>query len=95
MNRLNSLGLLGRLTAGLMVFAGLMVPVMAAAMPDAKPAAASSAIKHRFVATDESRKQLLLVDQSDPSKDWTVPLPGNRDIRLIGADRVLVSVPNG
>ena len=87
---------LGRLAAVLLVFAGLMAPVMAAAAPDAKPAAATaSAIKHRFVATDESRKQLLLVDQTDPSKDWTVPLPGNRDIRLIGTDRVLVSVPNG
>ena len=88
---------LGRLAAVLLVVAGFMAPVMAAAAaPEAKPAAATaSTIKHRFVATDESRKQLLLVDQTDPSKDWTVPLPGNRDIRLIAGGRVLVSVPNG
>jgi hypothetical protein len=56
---------------------------------------AAAEIKHRFVATDESRKQLILVDQIDPSRDWTVPLPGNRDIRLVGHDRILVSVPTG
>ena len=95
MNRLTSPGLLGRLASVLTAVACFMAPVMAAAAPDAKPPAATTAIKHRFVATDESRKQLLLVDQTDPSKDWTVPLPGNRDIQLVGTDRVLVSVPSG
>ena len=95
MNRLTLPRSLGSLTAVFTVVACITAPVMAAAVLDAKSPAATSAIKHRFVATDESRKQLLLVDQIDPSKDWTVPLPGNRDIQLVGTDRVLVSVPNG
>ena len=61
----------------------------------ALPVAAAVEIKHRFVVADESRQQLLLVDQQDPSKDWSVPLSGNRDIRLVGADVILASVPNG
>ena len=57
--------------------------------------AAQSGIKHRFIAADESRHQLHFVDQFDPSKDWTVPLKGNRDIRLLTRDRLLASVPGG
>ncbi len=52
-------------------------------------------IKHRFVATDESGKQLLYVDEANPDRDWTIPLPGNRDIQLSGNGTVLVSVPTG
>jgi outer membrane protein assembly factor BamB len=52
-------------------------------------------IKHKFVATDESGKQLIYVDEANPANDWTVPLPGNRDIQLSKDGTVLVSVPSG
>ncbi len=55
---------------------------------------AAEPIRHRFVATDESRGQLLLVDQRDPGKDWTVPLPKNRDV-LVDKDTVVVSTADG
>jgi hypothetical protein len=48
------------------------------------------AIRHRFLAVDESRKALHYVDEYDRSKDWSVP--GNfRDIQLIGEHRVALS----
>jgi hypothetical protein len=53
-------------------------------------------IKHRFLAMDESRAQLHLVDQFDSSNDWTIQLPkGCRDIHLLDGNRVLVSLANG
>jgi hypothetical protein len=52
-------------------------------------------IKHKFVATDESGKQLIYVDETNPENDWTIPLPGNRDIQLLSEGTVLVSVPVG
>ncbi|MCX7045792.1 MAG: hypothetical protein NTX50_09965 [Candidatus Sumerlaeota bacterium] len=53
-------------------------------------------IKHRFLAVDESRDQLLYVDQTDPSKDWAIKLPAkHRDIQLIGKNQVMLSSPDG
>lgn len=52
-------------------------------------------IKHTFVATDESGHQLIYVDEASPENDWSVPLPGNRDLQLSGQGTVLVSVPTG
>jgi hypothetical protein len=54
----------------------------------------AEAIQHRFVATDESGKQVLLVDQAEPAKNWRVPLEA-RDLQLVGNGRVLVSVLSG
>jgi hypothetical protein len=95
MNRSNPLSPLCRFFTVLIAAGCVMSPMRAQPAPLAPRSAATAAIKHRFVAADESRKQLLLVDQNDPSKDWTVPLPGNRDVKLVGTDRVLVSVRNG
>lgn len=52
-------------------------------------------IKHTFVATDESGKQLLYVDEFNPANDWTIPLPGNRDLQVVDKTTVIVSVPTG
>lgn len=52
-------------------------------------------IKHIFLATDESRKQLLYVNEFDPSDDWTIPLQGNRDIQVVSSERVIVSISAG
>ena len=61
------------------------------ARPPAKPPeAAAPAIRHRFLAVDESRKALHYVDEYDRGQDWSVP--GNfRDIQLIGEHRVALS----
>ena len=41
-------------------------------------------IKHRFLALDESRFQILYVDQFDPSKNWSIKIPsGNRDMQFV------------
>ncbi|MEI7732184.1 MAG: hypothetical protein WCO56_21595 [Verrucomicrobiota bacterium] len=53
-------------------------------------------IRHRFLAKDESRAQLLLVDQYDPSKNWTIKLTGKgRDLQLTGKNVILLSSPDG
>jgi hypothetical protein len=53
-------------------------------------------IRHRFLAVDESRGQLVYVDQTDSSKDWTFKLPvKHRDLQLVGGNRVLLSTPDG
>jgi len=53
-------------------------------------------INHRFLALDESRGQMLYVDQSDASKGWTLKLPvKHRDLQLVGGNRVLLSPPDG
>jgi len=53
-------------------------------------------LRHEFLAIDESRHQLVHVDQRDATRNWTIPLPGkHRDIQLIGQQRVLVSGPEG
>ena len=54
------------------------------------------AVQHRFLAVDESRGQLLYVDQFRPNKSWKVSIPDKgRDIQLIGGKKVLVSTNKG
>lgn len=65
-----------------MMFAGLL-------------AVRAGEIKHKFVATDESRNQLVYVDQFNPENNWTVPLHGNRDLQVVDKKTVVVSVPGG
>lgn len=55
---------------------------------------AESQIKHRFVASDESGKQLIHVDEHNPENNWKVPLK-TRDLQLIGNDELLVSSHHG
>jgi hypothetical protein len=53
-------------------------------------------VKHRFLAVDESRQQLVYVDQLDSSKDWTLKLPiKHRDIQLVGNNILLLSSVEG
>ena len=57
---------------------------------------ATEPIKHRFLAADESRGQLVYVDQFDPTKDWTLKTPEkHRDLQLIGSDKLLTSTDSG
>ena len=50
----------------------------------------SAEIRHRFLAKDESRFQILYVDQFDPSKNWTIDIPkGCRDLQLVDGKIVI------
>ncbi len=75
------------------LFAGLMwLGVCWAAARAAEPAA----IKHRFLAIDESRGQTLLVDENDPSKNWAFTTPNKcRDYQLIGNQQLLLNAGDG
>ena len=55
----------------------------------------STDIKHIFLATDESRQQLLYVDEFDPDNDWTQHIGPNRDIQLISPTRFIISTASG
>ena len=52
-------------------------------------------IQHRFLAMDESRSQILYVDQFDSSKNWTIDVPkGSRDMQLIGG-KIVIGLTKG
>ena len=62
----------------------------------AAPSARAAEIRHRMLIGDESRAQLLYVDQQDPSKDWVLKLPARyRDLQLVGGGRVMMNTPDG
>jgi hypothetical protein len=51
-------------------------------------------IKHRFLLADEGDMKVLLVDQFNSSNNWTTVTPNNnRDMQLVGNNRVMVSDP--
>lgn len=53
-------------------------------------------IKHRFLVLDESRDSLVYIDENDSSADWSVPVPASeRDVQLVGRNRVMVSRSDG
>ncbi|MGL6225254.1 MAG: hypothetical protein ACRC10_01355 [Thermoguttaceae bacterium] len=52
-------------------------------------------IKHRFLALDESRAQILFVDQFDPTQNWSIPLETScRDMQLIDG-KIVIGLLNG
>ncbi|MDR2641454.1 MAG: aryl-sulfate sulfotransferase [Planctomycetaceae bacterium] len=55
---------------------------------------ADDTIKHKFLLLDESRKQILLVDQFEPKNDWVIKLTdgGVWDLQLIGGHKLLVAL---
>ena len=53
------------------------------------------AVEHRFLALDNGGNRLVLVDQAQPARGWSIPIPpGGRDLQRLG-DRVLVSHGTG
>jgi hypothetical protein len=53
-------------------------------------------IEHRFLAIDESRGQLHLVDQRNTNQGWTLKLPERcRDYQLVGSHQILLSSTTG
>ncbi len=56
----------------------------------------SGDIKHILFMVDNGFSKLVYLNQKDPSKSWTVPIPiGSRDLQLVANNKVLVSHGNG
>lgn len=56
----------------------------------------AAAIRHRFFAEDESRSQLLFVNQLEPAQDWGIKFPERyRDYQLVGGHRVMLNTSHG
>jgi hypothetical protein len=56
---------------------------------------AVESVQHKMLLLDESRSQLLYVDQTDSNNNWKLDIEGGpaRGLQLIGNDRVLVAMP--
>lgn len=68
----------------------LCIPLQAA------ESTAAPAIRHRFLAVDESRAKLHFVSQLDPGDSWSIQLPTRcRDYQLIGNQQLLLSGDDG
>ncbi len=53
-------------------------------------------IKHILYLVDNGLSKLIFLNQKDPSKSWTVPIPaGSRDLQLVANNKILVSHSNG
>ena len=51
---------------------------------------------HRFACVDNGANRLVLVDQAEPSRGWSVAIPaGSRDLQRLAGGRLLVSHGNG
>lgn len=56
----------------------------------------NASAKHRFVCVDNGANRLIFVDQENPDRNWSVPVPpGSRDLQWLPGDRLLVSHGNG
>jgi hypothetical protein len=56
----------------------------------------SGNIKHILYMVDNGFSKLIFLNQKDPSKSWTVPIPaGSRDLQLVANNKILVSHGNG
>lgn len=52
--------------------------------------------KHILYLVDNGLNKLLYINQKDPSKSWTIPIPsGSRDLQLVANNKILVSHGNG
>ena len=53
-------------------------------------------VAHKFLGVDNKANNLIYVDQTDTTKNWTTAIPGgSRDLQIIDGDKVLVSHSNG
>ncbi|MGL4944248.1 MAG: hypothetical protein ACRC46_13790 [Thermoguttaceae bacterium] len=63
--------------------------------PLVTPFLTAEEVKHRFLALDESRSQIVFVDQFAPSKDWSIPLEAScRDMQLVDG-KIVVGLLKG
>jgi hypothetical protein len=74
------------------------VRLLAAPAVFAQTVADTAAPKHKILLLDESRRQVLFIDQSQPQNDWSFPIKGEGgpthawSFQLIGDDRILCSM---
>jgi hypothetical protein len=56
----------------------------------------SGSLRHVLYLVDNGLNRLVFLNQKDPSKSWTVPIPaGSRDLQLVANNKILVSHGNG
>ena len=56
----------------------------------------SGSLKHVLYLVDNGLSRLVFLNQKDPAKSWTVPIPaGSRDLQLVANNKILVSHGNG
>jgi hypothetical protein len=56
----------------------------------------SGNIRHVLYLVDNGLNRLVFLNQKDPSRNWTVPIPaGSRDLQLVANNKILVSHGNG
>lgn len=60
------------------------------------PVTCGTSIAHSFLGVDESRGQLIHIDQRNPAQNWVIKLPvKSRDYQLIGQNKILLSGNDG
>jgi hypothetical protein len=64
-------------------------------LPSVPCRAATAPPRHEFIAVDDGTHTLVHVDESDPSRNWSVATGYVMDMQLLGRDRVLLSVDDG
>jgi hypothetical protein len=64
--------------------------------PNVDHLSVNSSLKHVLYLVDNGFNKLVFLNQKDPSKNWTVAIPGgSRDLQLVANNKVLVSHGNG
>ena len=64
-------------------------------LPSTLCRAAAPTLRHRFLAVDDGTHTLVHVDEQDPGRNWSVTTGYVMDMRLVGGNRVLLSVDDG
>ena len=64
-------------------------------VPSSPGQSPAPSVRHRFLAVDDATHTLVNVDQTDPSRDWSVPTGFVMDMQLLGTNRVLLNVDAG
>ncbi len=56
----------------------------------------SGSTRHVLYLVDNGLNRLVFLNQKDPSKSWSIPIPaGSRDLQLVADNKILVSHGNG
>lgn len=69
--------------------------LLALGLASAACAPMASAAAQSFLIGDEGNENLLRVSPGSKALNWKVPLAGNRDLQLIGGNRVLANTEDG
>ncbi len=64
-------------------------------LPSVPCRAVDAPTRHEFIAVDDGTHTLVHVDETDPSRNWSVATGYVMDMQLVRRDRVLLSVDDG